>query len=192
MATRQTERRGETGVRMIFQRFFTPRPQVSAGRALFAAASEKARDPAFYEEGGVPDTPEGRFELYTLHVILLLRQLRGDAAPVVETRQALFDALVRNLDDGLREMGVGDLSVGKKMRKLGAAVYGRLKSYDGAIAGGESESLAAVIRRTVFAGAVTGDAEAIARYVTAADTRFAAAPVADFLHGAASWPSFPV
>jgi cytochrome b pre-mRNA-processing protein 3 len=177
---------------MIFQRFFTPRPQVSAGRALFASASEQARDPAFYEKGGVPDTPEGRFELYALHVILLLRRLKGDAGPVVETRQALFDSFVRNLDDGLREMGVGDLSVGKKMRKLGAAVYGRLKSYDSALTGGESESLSAVIRRTVFAGIETGDAEALARYVAAADTRFAAAPMNDLLDGAASWPSFPV
>jgi cytochrome b pre-mRNA-processing protein 3 len=176
---------------MIFQRFFTPRPQVSAARALFASASEQARDPAFYVRGGAPDTPEGRFELYALHVVLLLLRLSGDGPAVAETRQGVFDAFVRNLDDGLREMGVGDLSVGKKMRKLGAAVYGRLRSYSDALAAGEPRgAVREVLARTVFAGGVTGSADALADYVVRAHAELAAQPDAGLLGGAVTWPAY--
>ncbi len=177
---------------MFFQRFFAPRPQVAAGRALFVAASEQARRPAFYEVGEAPDTYEGRFELYTLHVVLLLHRLKGDDPRVVETRQGLFDAYVRNLDDGLREMGVGDLSVGKKMRKLGAAVYGRLKSYDEALLmGGTIEAVTPLLARTVYAGVEAAGAGILAAYVIAASARLADAPIEDLLQGQASWPPFP-
>ena len=175
---------------MILQRFFTPRPPVLAGRALFASASEQARDPAFYDRGGVPDTYEGRFELYTLHVVLLLRRLQGDRPQVAETRQALFDAFVRNLDDGLREMGVGDLSVGKKMRKLGSGVYGRLKSYDAALAAEQADPLIALLTRTVFAGEAAPGAPALADYVRATDAALAAEPTDRLLQGEASWAPF--
>jgi cytochrome b pre-mRNA-processing protein 3 len=177
---------------MFFQRFFAPRPQVLAGRALFISASEQARDPAFYRLAGAPDTYEGRFELYTLHVVLLLRRLKGDAAPVVETRQAVFDSFVRNLDDGLREMGVGDLSVGKKMRKLGAAVYGRLKSYDEALGSADpTPAVMVLLNRTVYGGAPTAGATQLADYVIAVNARLAAEPTDNFLQGQTSWPPFP-
>jgi cytochrome b pre-mRNA-processing protein 3 len=175
---------------MIFQRFFTPRPSALAGRALFASASEKARDPAFYRDGGVPDTHEGRFELYTLHVVLLLRRLKGDAPQLVDTRQGLFDAFVRNLDDGLREMGVGDLSVGKKMRKMGAGVYGRLKSYNEVLKDGTPESVMPLLMRTVFADEPTTAAPALARYVIAASEALGAQPTERLLQGEAEWPPF--
>jgi cytochrome b pre-mRNA-processing protein 3 len=176
----------------MFQRFFAPRPQVLAGRALFMAASAQARDPAFYSLAGAPDTYEGRFELYTLHVVLLLRRLKGEAGPVVETRQALFDAFVRNLDDGLREMGVGDLSVGKKMRKLGSAVYGRLKSYDEALSSAEpAAAVLALLTRTVFAGEAAPGGALLADYIIAVDARLAAEPTDHFLQGQTPWPPFP-
>jgi cytochrome b pre-mRNA-processing protein 3 len=177
---------------MFFQRFFAPRPAVVAGRALFVSASDKARDPAFYEEGGVPDTYEGRFELYALHVILLLHRLKGEGPRMAETRQGLFDAFIRNLDDGLREMGVGDLSVGKKMRKLGAGIYGRLKSYDDALK--QADPIAAttpLVRRTVFADIETAAASGLALYVVAARATLAAQSTEHLLQGAAAWPSFP-
>lgn len=175
---------------MIFQRFFTPSAPVTAGRALFLSANDRARDPVLYGAGGAPDTYEGRFETLALHVILLLHRLKGDDGRVVETRQSLFDAFIRNLDDGLREMGVGDLSVGKKMRKLGAAVYGRLKSYDQALADGE-DAVTPLLLRTVFADADSQGAAVLSRYVVAADAKLAAIPTEDLLKGEASWPPFP-
>ena len=94
----------------------------------------QARDPAFYAQASAPDTVEGRFELYMMHVILLAMRLRGQGAQAAETSQVMFDAFLRGLDDAMREMGVGDLSVGKKMRKLGEAFYGRAKAYAAAVA----------------------------------------------------------
>ena len=115
---------------MSLSRLFSPRPAVLAGRRLYDCAAAQARSPAFYAVMGAPDTVEGRFELYSLHVALLLRRLKGQGPQAAETAQGLFDAYVQALDDALREMGVGDLSVGKKMRKLGEAFYGRVKAYD--------------------------------------------------------------
>ncbi len=103
-----------------------------AASALYRAASDQARTEALYTRMGTPDSVEGRFELLTMHVILLIERLDGGTGAAAETRQALFDAYVSNLDGALREMGVGDLAVGKRMRKLGEAFYGRARAFQAA------------------------------------------------------------
>ena len=112
---------------------FRPGAAKTAGRALYANCARAAREPGFYTRLGVPDTVEGRFELYAIHVLLVVRRLRGEGEAAAAVSQALFDALLMGLDDGLREMGVGDLSVGKKMRRLGEAIYGRARNLDAAL-----------------------------------------------------------
>ena len=118
---------------MILDRLFRPRPAKFAGETLYGRAVEQARLPHLYRELQVPDTVEGRFEAYSMHVFLLLDRLRGQGPQAAETSQVLFDTYLGGLDDALREMGIGDLSVGKKMRKLGEAFYGRVKSYEAAL-----------------------------------------------------------
>jgi cytochrome b pre-mRNA-processing protein 3 len=108
----------------VFQSLFRQRGPKVVGQKLYDAAVERARQPLFYTEFGVSDTVEGRFELYSLHVILLLHRLKGEGAQAAETAQALFDIFIGQLDHALREIGVGDLSVAKKMRKLGEASTG--------------------------------------------------------------------
>ncbi len=103
-----------------------------AASSLYRAASDQARTEALYTQMGTPDSVEGRFELLTMHVILLIERLEGETGLAAETRQALFDAYVSNLDGALREMGVGDLAVGKRMRKLGEAFYGRARAFQAA------------------------------------------------------------
>jgi cytochrome b pre-mRNA-processing protein 3 len=177
---------------MIFEKWLAPRPAVAAGRALFQGLAAQARQPGLYLEAQVPDTVEGRFELYVLHLVLVLRRLKGEGSQAAETSQATFDAFLKNLDEGLRDMGVGDLSVGKKMRKLGEAVYGRIKSYDRALEPGAApDDLAAVIRRTVYQGddAAPG-AAALAAYVRGIQADFAAQPLADILKAELRWPAF--
>jgi cytochrome b pre-mRNA-processing protein 3 len=175
---------------MSLGRLFAPRPAVLAGRRLYAAAVAQARQPAFYADFGAADTVEGRFELYTLHVVLLLHRLKGHGAQAAETGQGLFDAYILGLDDALREMGVGDLSVGKKMRKLGEAFYGRAKSYDEALkALPDPVSLTAVIGRTVLQGG--GDVRALVDYSVLAMRGLAEQPLEQLLQGAASWPVLP-
>ncbi len=140
----------------------------------------------FYADLGVPDTVEGRFELYSLHVILLVCRLKDEGPEAAEVSQALFDAYLRSLDDALRDMGVGDLSVGKKMRKLGQAFYGRAKAYDAALAT-DSDELQALIARTLFADAPNSDAVAMAGYVRRGAASLAAQPLAEILAGRAAW-----
>ena len=175
---------------MFIQRLFRPRPARIAGQALFEAACRQAREPAFYLDFGVADTVEGRFELYSLHVVLLLRRLKGQGGDAAAIAQGLFDTYVRSLDDALRDMGVGDLSVGKKMRRLGEAFYGRVKNYDAALSNLEDhEALEAVLGRTVYAGAAEAPVKALADYVRRAAGLLADCPLEGVFEGRITWPA---
>jgi cytochrome b pre-mRNA-processing protein 3 len=170
----------------MLNRLFKPRPAQLAGRALYLRAVEQARTPRFYTELGVPDTTEGRFELYSLHVYLILARLKGQGAAAAETAQALFDTYVKALDDALREMGVGDLSVGKKMRRLGEAFYGRVRSFEDAVAAlPDRRPLEAVLARTAYAGAAPRGG--LADYVVAARQALDAQPLERLLAGEVDW-----
>jgi cytochrome b pre-mRNA-processing protein 3 len=174
---------------MMFQRMFRDRPAKAAGRALYAPLIEQARRPDFYLAGRVPDTTDGRFELYVLHLALVARRLRGGGAFAAEGSQALFDTFLAGLDLGLRELGVGDLTVPKKMRKLGEAVYGRFRSYDAALATEAApDALEQVLDRTVYAGVEGGPAPALATYVRRAEAALSAAPVEALFEHPLPWP----
>ena len=168
----------------MFETLFKRGTAVTAGRELYAACAAAARRPAFYLALQVPDTVEGRFELYALHTLLVVLRLRGAEPSGKDVSQALFDALLLGLDDGLRDMGVGDLSVGKKMRKLGAALYGRAKNLDLALAADDSSELEAFLIRTVYAGAESPEAGRLASWVRAAQAALAAQSDQDLLAGA--------
>jgi cytochrome b pre-mRNA-processing protein 3 len=173
----------------LIGRLFAQSPARGVGARLYQAAVSQARQPALYAQMGAPDTGEGRFEVYSLHVALLLIRLRGQGAAAQGASQALFDAYVSNLDHGLREMGVGDLSVGKKMRRLGEAFYGRLRAYQDALdVLPEAEPLRALIARTVLAGAEDADPGPLADYAARAHAALAAAPLEDLLDGNPAWP----
>jgi cytochrome b pre-mRNA-processing protein 3 len=172
----------------MLNRLFRPNPTREAGGALYAAVVEQARAPALYATLGAPDTVEGRFEIYSLHVVLLLDRLNapGEAAKAVS--QALFDTYVKSLDDALREMGVGDLSVGKKMRRLAEAFFGRVKSYHAAFAALPDEGpLRDLLTRTVYAAADAAKAPALAAYVVAQREHLAGQPLEGFLEGRVDW-----
>jgi cytochrome b pre-mRNA-processing protein 3 len=173
---------------MRLNRLFSPRPAVLAGRRLYTATVAQARTPIFYAQMGAADTVEGRFEVYTLHLVLLLHRLKGQGAAAAEVSQALFDAYLRGLDDGLREMGVGDLSVGKKMRKLGEAFYGRVKTYDEAFAALPDQALLeAVLTRTVLMGQADR-AGPFVDYAVAGTQALERQPLDDLLQGEPAWP----
>lgn len=173
---------------MILDRLFRPGPTRAAGQALYAAAVERARRPELYTDLAAPDTAGGRFEVYTLHVVLLLDRLRGQGAEAAATSQALFDAYVSALDHALREMGVGDLSVGKKMRKLGEAFYGRAKSYAEAFAAlPDSGPLQALLGRTVYAGLDAALAPPLVARVLAERAALADCQLQDLVVGQVAW-----
>jgi cytochrome b pre-mRNA-processing protein 3 len=167
---------------------FKPRPAQVAGQKLYARTSPQARLPALYAELGAPDTPEGRFELFSLHVYLILERLKGQGPQAADTAQALFDTYASALDNALRELGVGDLSVGKRMRKLGEAFFGRVKSYEAAFAKlPDAADLEAVIARTVYAEADAGRAPDMAAYVLRQRSALAAQALEGFLAGEVDW-----
>jgi len=173
---------------MLLDRLFRPRQALTAGRALYARAVEQSRAPALYAELGAPDTVEGRFELYSLHVVLLLDRLRGQGDEAAEVSQALFDTYLSALDNSLREMGVGDLSVGKRMRKLGEAFYGRVQSYETALAALPDRSeLEALVGRTVYAGLNAPPISALVDYFLNQRAALAGQPLDAIVAGDVTW-----
>lgn len=134
----------------MLRNLFKSRPSRKAAERLYAAAAAQARRPAFYAEMGVPDRIDARFELYTLHVLLLILRLRDEGQVGADAAQDLFDTYVSALDNTLRELGVGDVSVGRKMRRLGEALYGRMTAYEAVIRAGDQPALAAALARNVL------------------------------------------
>ena len=133
---------------MISLPFRRPR-QAPNIAALYGTIVAQARSPAFYLGYGVPDTVAGRLDMIVLHLVLLLRQL-SKAQAAAPTGQQLFDLFCQDIDDNFREMGVGDLTVPKEMRKVAEAFYGRAKAYEAALADDAQAALEAAVTRNVF------------------------------------------
>lgn len=160
---------------MIWKRFFAAQPRNDQAQRLYEAVVAQARSPALYRDLGVPDSLDGRFESIVLHLVLLLRRLKRDFPEGLDLAAALQEAFFADMDRSLREMGAGDLGVGKRVKRMAEGFFGRLQSYESALdraaAGGEAarEDLAAVLRRNVFGtqpeGA--GDSAALAAYALA-------------------------
>lgn len=123
-----------------------PARKTAAG--LYAALVAQARRPEFYTRLGVPDSLDGRFELVALHAFLVLRRLKSDAEGAA-AGQALVDLFVEDMDASLREMGAGDLGVGRRVKAMAQALYGRIAAYEAGLAGSE-QTLAGALRRNVF------------------------------------------
>lgn len=139
--------------------------------ALHRRVADAAREPALYLGLGVPDTIEGRFESLSLHFVLVLRRLRRLPDPAREVAQDLVDSFFRHLDASLREMGVGDMGVPKRMKKLAQGFYARAAAYDAALDSGEPAVVAAALGEHLG-----GPAEAVcglARYALAAERALA-------------------
>jgi cytochrome b pre-mRNA-processing protein 3 len=155
--------------------------------ALYGAIVAQARNPALYTDFGVPDTVEGRFEMIILHLALVLRHLRADEAEKA-VGQHVFDAFCADMDRSLREMGVGDLGVGKRMREMAEAFYGRAGRYDQGLGGGDVDEVAATIGRSVYGAAEDSRARGLAAYVAAADAALAATPADHLMAVRIAWP----
>lgn len=131
-------------------------------RELVAAA----RQPVFYAELGVPDTPEGRFEMVALHVALALRRLRAGGADEQAVGQALFDLMFADMDRALRELGIGDLSVGAYVRRMAQNLYARIADLDRPLAEGNRSAVVAVLRRNAYVGGIVPADAVIERLAT--------------------------
>jgi cytochrome b pre-mRNA-processing protein 3 len=142
-------------------------------RDLYGAIVAQARAPAFYTGYGVPDAVQGRFDLIVLHLVLVLAGLGQEDGPARAIGQKLFDEFCRDLDDNLREMGVGDLAVPKRMKSFAEAFYGRQAAYLAALAASDQRELENALARNIFEVTEGGGGPArLAAYVRATLRQF--------------------
>lgn len=139
--------------------------------ALYFTIVAAARQPRFYSELHVPDTPLGRFEMMSLHMVLTLRRLRGANGPLRQIAQDLTDAYFLEVDHSLRELGIGDVAVPKRMKKLARMFYGRAQSYGDALEAGDAVELASALQRNIRPDLAQWDGAAeLANYVATASS----------------------
>lgn len=134
---------------MALGNLFRRKPCEAQARALYRAVVAQARRPEFYTHCGVPDTLDGRFDLLAVHAFLLLHRLKRDRPASAELAQAVFDVMFEDLDQNLRELGAGDLGLGRKVKGMAQALYGRIAAYEAALEGPEAD-LEAALRRNLY------------------------------------------
>lgn len=152
---------------MIFARFSAARrKRRRLADTVYVRLVERARDPWFYDTAEVPDTVDGRFDMIVLHAHLLFRRM-GETGPEGELlAQDIFDAMFLDMDRSLREMGVGDLSVGKHIRGMAKAFYGRSAMYEDGLKAGR-EALRRALLENVYRNSEPSSAavDALADYM---------------------------
>ncbi len=154
--------------------------------AIYGMIVTQAREPLFYRDLGVPDTVNGRFDLLLLHLWLILHRLRGLGGGAALS-QALFDRFCEDMDGNLREMGVGDLTVPKRMRAFGEAFYGRTAAYDLAL-DDSGEALAQAFCKNIYGGTQIENALRLSAYAREAVAALAGRDGAALLAGAFKFP----
>src|SRR6185312_2970678 len=135
----------------MFSRFFgsNRRTNRAVTDVLYGEIVAAARQPLFYAAYNVPDTPLGRFEMLSLHLFLLLHRLRGEEGTAKEVAQQLTDEFFLDVDHSLRELGIGDHGIPRRVKKLGRMFYGRAAAYGPALDQKDSAALAASLKRNI-------------------------------------------
>lgn len=167
--------------------WFRSDPERVRREELYRRISADARHLPLFADLGVPDTVEGRFESLALHVALVLRRLRALGPEGKALAQEIVDMFFTDLDGAVRQLGVGDLSVGKKVKAFAQGFYGRASAYDDALAITDADgALERAIARNLLGAAdgVSPHAPALARHVRAIVERLDRFSIADFLDGA--------
>lgn len=134
---------------MRLSSFWRRQRQPEAAHLLYVRLVAQARRPEFYRDLEVPDSLDGRFDMIALHAFLLLRRLKDAGAEGRILAQAVFDALFDDMDNALREMGVADLGVGKRIKAMAKGLYGRIDAYERGLAAGEAATGEA-LRRNLY------------------------------------------
>lgn len=174
---------------MIFGLFRKKKQNQSIVDRQYAALTSAARMPFFYSDLGVPDTVMGRFEMLSIAMILFFRRTARSAASGQELAQEIVDAFFQDIDHSIRELGIGDQGVPKRMKKLAGMFYGRLESYAAALDGADRDALAQALLRNIHPAA--GDMapmHGLAAWMIAAETELAAVPEDEIARGMAVLP----
>ena len=166
-----------------------PRANQAIVDALYERIVAAARQPAPYSAWGVPDTPLGRFEMLSLHMFLFQHRMRGESGASREIAQTLIDEFFGEIDHSLRELGIGDSGVPKRMKKLARMFYGRTESYADALERNDHAALVAALARNIRPDAKEWpQAALLAAYVLEAVSMLAAQASDDIRAGTIGFP----
>jgi cytochrome b pre-mRNA-processing protein 3 len=152
----------------MFQHSRRSAPELEAARGLYRSLMQRSREPVFYTSFAVPDTIDGRFDLAALHGFLLLRVLKEQGRAGAAVGEHLVTEIFAGFEQALRDLGVSDFGIPRRIKALANAFYGRLDAYT--TAGRSQPELAAAIARNLYRGDAgrAGDASRLATYALAA------------------------
>lgn len=178
---------------MALANLFRRGTETDAAHRLYLEVVKQARQPRFFAALGVPDTVQGRFEMIALHAFLVLHRLKRHHDQSARLAQELFDVMFDDMDRNLREMGTGDLGVGKRVKRLAEQFYGRIAAYEAGLAADEA-GLCRALKRNIY-GAEAPDAgpvRAMADYMRREAGALGAVPLAELLAGRVGFGPPPV
>lgn len=170
-------------------RFFVPTSAQQTGSLLYCEAVKQARQPVYYTHYQVSDTLDGRFDLILLQVFLLSRALaritHRDVEPI---RQEMVNSMFQDMDQSLREMGVGDVSIGKKVQKMAYALNGRMDRYESSWS--EAAALEEAVWRNLYRADPQRRAQAsdMTQHIIKLEQGLLKLPEEDLLRGIIKWP----
>ena len=160
----------------LFRKSTAPDAAFEAYRSIVA----QSRQERFYALWGVPDTVTGRFDMISLHLALMLHRLKGDSTGR-PFGQKLVEAFFRDMDESIRELGVTDLGVAPRIKKMGKAFYGLAEALDPGLSNGDAAAIEPVLVRNLYDGAANPGAAQLAAYLVAEAQRLAATPTATLI-----------
>ncbi|HTQ34016.1 MAG TPA: ubiquinol-cytochrome C chaperone family protein [Stellaceae bacterium] len=163
---------------------FRRNPVRDAAEHAYRNVVEQSRRPAFFTTLGVPDTLDGRFEVICLHAFLYLRRLKGENEAATALSQRFFDTMFVDFDRSLREIGTGDLSVGRQVKRMAQAFYGRIRAYEDGLEGDDA-ALNAALARNLYGTAAATPAQltGMAAYLRREAENLAAQPITALIAG---------
>lgn len=166
-------------------------PNEKTAIAIYLSIVAQARTPTFYAALGVPDSLNGRFDLIVLHAMLAMRRIRAEGIDHGDLLQALFDYMFKDMDRSLREVGVGDMSVGKHIKKMAKAFYGRAAEYELAMDNSDDAAISEALKLNLYRSSEPSDAhvKAMVRYIHQADSDLKSGSFKDLCLGRLSWPT---
>jgi len=179
---------------MILDKLFRRNPFKAVAANLYEQIVAQARQPVFYLEVAVPDTVDGRYEMVALHAFLVMRRLKQEGKKGQELSQAVFDSMFADMDHSIREIGVGDLSVGKRIKAMAEVFYGRVIAYETALDGTRDETLSEALARNHYGTLEQPPAlevlDQMAAYIRKADAFLKAQGYEELLQGTVQFPKF--
>ena len=169
----------------IIKNIFSFSHEKKIAHKLYKTIVKQARQPVFYESCGVADTFDGRFDMISLHMIIVIRRMKRDIDQSRKLSQALFDFMFDDIDLNLRELGIGDMGVLHRVKKMTKAFYGRLESYDRGLEQKDDELLIAALERNLYReNEVTNlNLRAITNYIRRQSSYLDKVNISEFLAG---------